>query len=219
MSDPTTPARRGPAPTKHLDLLWAAARLFARQGVAQTTTREIAAAAGTTERTLFKHFGSKDGLVQAVISQAVLPHLAPTSLDALRQVIEAHGDDFVAWHQALLAVRSEAMGASPELARLLIVELLRDDALRERFEAAWRPAVWVPLLGLVRRLQAEGRLRRDVAAETLVRAFLSVNIGHLVTRHILAPGLDWPAAGEEAALARIYFGGAAGKDFSKKTSG
>ncbi|HYF06109.1 MAG TPA: helix-turn-helix domain-containing protein, partial [Acetobacteraceae bacterium] len=78
------PARRGPAPTKHLDLLWAAARLFGSRGVAQTTTRDIAAEAGTTERTLFKHFGSKEGLVQAVISEAVVAHLAPTSLDALR---------------------------------------------------------------------------------------------------------------------------------------
>jgi len=211
MSDAPTPARRGPPPTKHLDLLWAAARLFARQGVAQTTTREIAAAAGTTERTLFKHFGSKEGLVQAVISQAVLPHLAPTSLDALRQVIEAHGDDFVAWHRALLASRSEAMAASPELTRLLLVELLRDEALRQRFEAAWRPAVWEPLLGLVRRLQREGRLRADVLAETLVRAFLSLNLGYLVTRHILAPDLAWNATDEEAGLAILFSAGAAGR--------
>lgn len=202
------PPRRGPAPTKHLDILWAATRLFARRGVAQTTTRDIAAEAGTTERTLFKHFGSKEGLVEAVIAQAVLPHLAPTSLEALRGVIEAQGDDFVAWHEALLASRSAAIGQSPELTRLLLVELLRDEALRRRFEELWRPAVWEPLLGLVRRLQSEGRLRADLRAEPLVRAFLSLNLGYLITRHVLAPGLDWDDPAERAAQARVFFQGA-----------
>lgn len=212
MPEARPPARRGPVPTKHVDILWAAARLFARQGVGQTSTREIAAEAGTTERTLFKHFGSKDGLVQAVMSQAVLPHLAPTSLDALRQVIEAHGADFVAWHQALLAARSSVAAESPELTRLLLVELLRDEALRRRFDAIWRPAVWEPLLGLVRRLQAEGRLRPDLQAETLVRAFLSLNIGHLAVRHILAPGPGWDDAREHAALAQLFAFGALRRD-------
>jgi AcrR family transcriptional regulator len=208
MSAPDPSARRGPPPTKHVDILWTAVRLFARQGVAQTTTREIAAEAGTTERTLFKHFASKDGLVQAVISQAVLPHLAPTSLDALRQVIEQHGEDFGAWHQALLASRSEAMAAGPELTRLLLVELMRDESLRQRFEAAWRPAVWEPLVGLVQRLQSEQRMRRDVRAETLVRGFLSLNIGYLVTRHILAPQGHWDDAAERASIAGLFAKGA-----------
>ena len=184
------------------------ARLFARQGVGHTSTRQVATEAGTTERTLFKHFGSKDGLVQAVIAQAVLPHLAPSSLDALRRVIEAHGEDFVAWHRTLLAARSEAAAESPELTRLLLVELLRDEALRQRFEQAWRPAVWDPLLGLVRRLQAEGRLRTDLQPESLVRGFLSLNIGHLVVRHILAPGPGWDDAREHAALAQLFAFGA-----------
>lgn len=210
MSEPADPPRRGPPPTKNIDILWAAARLFAHQGVAQTTTREVASAAGTTERTLFKHFGSKDGLVEAVIAQAVLPHLAPTSLDALRRVIEEHGDDFVAWHEALLATRSQVIGESPELTRLLLVELLRDQTLRRRFEDAWRPAVWEPLLGLVRRLRSEGRLRRDIPAETLVRAFLSLNVGYLVTRHILAPEDAWDEQKECAAMARLFSEGAAG---------
>lgn len=204
MTDDTLPARRGPAPTKHIDILWTAARIFARQGVAQTTTRQIAAEAGTTERTLFKHFGSKDALVQAVIEQAVLPHLAPTSLDALRQVIEAHGDDFVAWHVALLRSRLDALGRSPELTRLLLVELLRDDSLRERFVAEWLPSVWQPLAGLFGRLQQEGRLRSDLPAASMVRQFLSLNLGYLIARLILAPTLAWNDAMEQQAIAEAF---------------
>jgi AcrR family transcriptional regulator len=209
-TDEAVPARRGPAPTKHLDLLWAAARLFGSRGVAQTTTRDIAAEAGTTERTLFKHFGSKEGLVQAVIAEAVVAHLAPTSLAALRQAIEAHGGDLAHWHRALLHGRSQALAQAPELTRLLLVELLRDQALLARFADEWVGAVWKPLQSLFRRLQAEGRLRRDVPAEALARMFLSLNLGHLVGRHVLAPDLRWQDEAEIAAIAAVFARGAAG---------
>lgn len=208
-NDARRPARRGPAPTKHLDVLWAAARLFSQRGVAQTSTREIAAAAQTTERTLFKHFGSKDGVVQAVISEAVVAHLAPTSLDALRQAIEAHGDDLATWHRALLTQRSAALAQAPELTRLLLVELLRDDALRARFAATWTGAVWQPLLALLERLQRDGRVRRDIPAASLVRMFLSLNLGFLIGRHVLSPDLTWNDDAEVAAIAALFAAGTA----------
>lgn len=206
---PPQPLRRGPPATKHIDILWAAARLFSRRGVAQTTTRDIAAEARTTERTLFKHFGSKDGLVQAVISDAVLAHLAPTSLEALRHAIEAHDDDVAQWHRALLQGRSQALAAAPELTRLLLVELLRDDELRQRFTREWLPAVWEPLRGVFRKLQREGRMRKDIPAETLARMFLSLNISYLVSRHIVATGADWNDPAEIAAIASLFARGSA----------
>ena len=208
MPSRSSSSRRGPQPTKHIDILWAAARLFAGQGVAQTSTREIAAAASTTERTLFKHFGSKEGLVHAVIEQAVLPHLAPTSLEGLRRVIEAHGDDFAAWHVALLESRSDAMAKAPELSRLLLVEMLRDEGLLGRFVDQWLPAVWHPLLDLFERLQAEGHMSRSLSADSLVRMFLSLNLGYLIARHLLAPGRGWKDGDERKGIARLFSVGA-----------
>ena len=41
----------------------AADRLFAEQGYAETTVRDIAAAAGVTERTFFRYFGGKEELI------------------------------------------------------------------------------------------------------------------------------------------------------------
>jgi AcrR family transcriptional regulator len=211
MADETanSPARRGPAPTKHVDILWAAAALFSRQGVAQTTTREIATAAQTTERTLFKHFGNKEALIHAVISEAVVAHVAPVSLEALRHAIESAGDDLAGWHLELLRQRMHATGAAPELTRLLLVELLRDDALRERFAAEWREAAWKPLLALFRKLQREGRLRQDLRAEALARMFLSLNVAHLVSRFILAPDARWHDDDDLWAIAALFARGAA----------
>lgn len=54
----------------HQRLIQAALQLFAAQGITETTTRQIAELAGVNEVTLFRHFGSKNGLLLAVIEDA-----------------------------------------------------------------------------------------------------------------------------------------------------
>ncbi|WP_298280055.1 TetR/AcrR family transcriptional regulator [uncultured Bradyrhizobium sp.] len=201
-------ARRGPAPTKHLDILWTAVELFGRQGVGQTTTRQIAAAANTTERTLFKHFASKDRLVEAVMREAVIAQLAPASLNALRQAIGEAQDDLVAWHRSLLHERMQATGKATELTRLLLVELLRDETVRKQFGKQWQSAAWKPLVALLVKLQGENKLRTDLDAAALARMFLSLNVGHLVGRFILAPGARWNDEQDIAAIAELFAHGA-----------
>lgn len=51
-------------------LVQAALQLFAVQGITDTTTRQIAELAGVNEVTLFRHFGSKHGLLLAVLEEA-----------------------------------------------------------------------------------------------------------------------------------------------------
>lgn len=50
-------------------ILEAAARVFSERGYAGTTTRALAAAAGVNEVTLFRHFGTKQGLFQVVVTR------------------------------------------------------------------------------------------------------------------------------------------------------
>ncbi len=68
MSTPTRAARRRP-PARQL-LLNAAARIFARDGLVGATTREISREAGVNEVTLFRHFGTKEHLIEAVVGTA-----------------------------------------------------------------------------------------------------------------------------------------------------
>ncbi len=208
------PARRGPAPTKHVDLLWTASRLFAAQGVAATTTRQIAAAAGTTERTLFKHYGSKEGLVQAVMTHAVLAQMAPASLQDLRGSIEqgaGPSGDLAAWHVALLAARESAMAEAPELSRLLLLEILRDPDLRSQFGRQWLDSAWRPLVAVMARLRSSGELRQDVDPEAMARAFFSLNLGYLIARHLLCPSLPWDDEAERRSIAEIFAHGVAAR--------
>ena len=99
-------------------LIQAASELFISQGVNHTTTRQIANLAGVNEVTLFRNFGNKYGLLQAVIQEA------PTFRDLgemLMQQAIASGDR----HQALKTYASECLHAleqSPAFVRSLIGE-------------------------------------------------------------------------------------------------
>lgn len=77
----------------------AAARLFAERGYDATSVREIVEAAGVTKPTLYYHFGSKQGLGEALLTRpmteflAVLRALNRDEADPIRlltRTIEAH---------------------------------------------------------------------------------------------------------------------------------
>jgi AcrR family transcriptional regulator len=103
------PEHETQTPETRARLLEAAARVFAGQGYARATTRELAAAAGVNEVTLFRHFGSKQGLFAAVIDTFAAP--------AITSEMEVHftGDyrqDLVKMGQQIMKVlvdRQEAM--------------------------------------------------------------------------------------------------------------
>jgi TetR/AcrR family transcriptional regulator len=64
-----------------------AARLFAERGYDATSVREIVEAAGVTKPTLYYHFGSKEGLAQALLT---VPMTALAT--RLRQCLDATSD-------------------------------------------------------------------------------------------------------------------------------
>jgi AcrR family transcriptional regulator len=81
------------------DIARVAARLFATQGYEATSVRTIVEAAGVTKPTLYYHFGSKEGLAEALLTRpmAVLADAMRATLKApidpvgaLVQVVEAH---------------------------------------------------------------------------------------------------------------------------------
>lgn len=191
----------------HAEILWAATRLFSRKGTALASTREIASMAGTTERTLFAHFRSKQGLISAVIDEAVLAHLVPTSLEDLTKLIASYNGNFREWHAALLRSRLAELLKRPELTRMLLGELLTDEAQRERFVKLWRPAVWEPIKELFVRLQQQGSLRADVGAADLASQFLRVNISFLVSRILDPASVAAADEGETASIALVFHSG------------
>jgi AcrR family transcriptional regulator len=75
MTTPPKASRRRP-PARQL-LLNAAVRVFARDGLDGATTRAISREAGVNEVTLFRHFGTKEHLIEAVVGSAFGPSGTP----------------------------------------------------------------------------------------------------------------------------------------------
>jgi AcrR family transcriptional regulator len=71
--------RANPRPLRRAaadEILFVAARLFARKGFAATSTREIADAAGLRQPSLFHHYPSKEAILEALLDQALGDSLA-----------------------------------------------------------------------------------------------------------------------------------------------
>ena len=81
-----------------------AAGLFATQGYEATSVRMIVEAAGVAKPTLYYHFGSKEGLAQALLTVPMR-----VLADAMRSILEARGDPV----EALVADRRGALRVLP----------------------------------------------------------------------------------------------------------
>lgn len=82
---PANPTRPRNAEATRVELLRAARRRFTVLGYERTTTRDIAADAGVNVALISRYFGSKDGLLAAVIeaSAEVMDPWRPGSMDEL----------------------------------------------------------------------------------------------------------------------------------------
>lgn len=195
---------RKPSPAIRSAILRAALALFAERGAEAATTREIAASAGTTERTLFKHFGSKAGLVQNVIAEVALDLMRQ---DAFARVYDPQPftrDELAGWHRAFLSERIATAERSPDNYRVLLGELLRDETFRGRFAELWLSSVFAPLVGHLRRMQEDGEIAAVQTPEALAGAFFSLNLGYLVSRFALSPVRGWSTAQDIETISALF---------------
>lgn len=181
-------------------ILAAAERLFAERGYAGTRTAEVARAAKVTERTLFKRFPDKDALLERVLTPALALAATPPPAGAA---------SFPVWFETLIRQRLAAAQAQPHALRMVLVELLTSAAARKRFAPLWKRALWGGLVNVVARFQARGELRADLEAEALARMVLSLALGYLLSRTLVAPGLAWDDAKEIGRLLQVLQRGAA----------
>lgn len=116
-------------------ILRAAIASFSERGFDGTTTAGVARAAGVTQPLVHHHFGSKEGLYEAVLDALFAPLLERLAL-ASELSAQAPSPD---WLRQLLIALTCAMAEDPALARLLVLEGGRrgpaSDALWRRWGA------------------------------------------------------------------------------------
>jgi AcrR family transcriptional regulator len=172
--------------SSHDRILLGAKQLFAQRGYENTSTVAIARQAGTSESQLMKHFGSKEGLLEAIFERG-WTSLAPEMTKAREQ------ESPRARLRALLEVVVSGLERDPELMELMMLE-----ARRVRREAN-QVLVTTGFLQLIRivdecLVQAEhaGQLRAGLKPEAIRSGLIGMFEG-LLRDMVLARRTGFPA--------------------------
>jgi AcrR family transcriptional regulator len=172
-------------------ILQAAARVYAQHGFRGATTRLIAIEAGVNEVSLFRTFGSKAALFEAMMQL----HSASLPVPDLPEVPADPQTELTPWCAALLA----HMRQWRSIIRKSFGELEeRPEAANVMCEGPHCAAV--ALAAYVSRLQAIGLADETVDVATAVSMFISSMFGDAVGRDVLPP--DAFPQPEEAAPAK-----------------
>jgi AcrR family transcriptional regulator len=162
-----TPDAPGPRPTGREALLAGAIGHFAEHGVGDTSLRALAEAIGTSHRMLIYHFGSREGLLAAVVD--TVEQGARETLARMVDEAKADPDPVEAglryWH----LVTDEALVYGPlffELSSHAMLGLPHAAGLRERLVTTWLDALeamWGARGVPAGRAREQGRLDLAVA--------------------------------------------------------
>ncbi|MBI2955811.1 MAG: TetR/AcrR family transcriptional regulator [Acidobacteria bacterium] len=168
-------------------MLVAAKALFAGQGYENTSTVAIARQAGTSESQLMKHFGSKEGLLEAIFEHA-WQQIAAATVHAV-EYLASPADKLTGLVNTMLTV----MEKDPDLKLLLLLEgrRIRKEGHMVMLTGGYRQFVHTvdDLLGQMR---AAGQLRPDVPIEGVRSALMGAFEG-LMRDQLLAQRLGYPA--------------------------
>lgn len=157
----------------------AAADLLAREGREAVTTRAVATAAGVQAPAIYRLFGDKDGLLEAVAEHGYATFLAAKHADA-------HPRDPVEDLRAGWDLSVEFGLANPELYTLMYGEPRRGTN-----SAAFQAGMQI-LLGRIQRLAAAGQLR--------VNEELAASLIHATARGAVLTWLSLPDDRQDPAL-------------------
>jgi AcrR family transcriptional regulator len=198
-----------PRTEKEAAILQAATEIFGAKGYRDARTADIAACARVTERTLFRYFPSKDRLYRRVMFPAVLAATMPRELTETGKLFAADSESFADWHRRVLKLRVGAARAAAPQFRLMIATLMSDEALRAKVIAIWKKNLWQHALATVERFQKRRQLRTDLPREAIARAIISLNLGYIIARALLAPQAPWDDEAEVEATVELLMRGAA----------
>jgi AcrR family transcriptional regulator len=163
-------------------ILLATREVFAQKGSRGTTTREVAERAEVNEATLFRHFGTKQQLLQTM-----LDHFCANSEDDVSFIDQLQGPI----EEQLRELCRKGISRITERRDLICVSLAEESLNPDSTIQAWRgPNIAQRKLADFMRARIEaGELHGD--ADGLARVFMSFMFAYVVSRRI------WPDASSE----------------------
>ena len=178
-------------------ILQAAKQLFASRGYENTSTVAIARLAGTSESQLMKHFGSKEGLLEAIFDEGWTGLASQvTELDKV-----ASPRDKL---RRLLDLMLAGMERDPELKLLILLEgrRIRKEGQMVLMTQGFLAFVRV-LDGILAEMRAANQLRPDINLEAVRSALMGMFEG-LLRDQMLAEKTGFPSRYTAADLRQVF---------------
>lgn len=140
------------------------AEMFAARGISATTVRDIGQAAGVFPGSLYHWFGSKDGIVRAILTEFM------AAIQQRFEQVERSIDDPVVRVEGYIGATLEIIAAFPEATAIYQNDrqYLRDHGLLDEVDVPAR-AMRNHWLRAIKRGVAAGSFRPDVPTEVFYR--------------------------------------------------
>jgi AcrR family transcriptional regulator len=191
------PSESPRVPSSHDRILMSAKQLFASRGYENTSTVAIARLAGTSESQLMKHFGSKEGLLEAIFDFGW--EELRSNLAALQQLPSPEKK-----LQALLDATLQGMEKDPELKQLLLLEGRR---IRREGRMVLMTGGFLSYVGLIDGILLEmrdrGQLRPDLNPQAVRSALIGMFEG-ILRDQLLAERAGFPSTAKVSDLRQLF---------------
>lgn len=171
-------------------VLRAAVEVIAERGFRGAATSEIARRAGVAEGTIFRHFKTKQVLLEHIVDPFVQRILAPIALRGLQPVLDAEYASFPEFLRALAKNRLELVRDNLPVVRILLQEVPINPELRARIMRNLGVKIIPEILAAIRRFQERGELCDD-PPETIYLVMVSSFGGYVLARFVLSPDRAW----------------------------
>jgi len=139
-------------------MLDAAIACFAERGIAATTLRAIATAAGVTPALLHYYFQSREKLVEVLLQERIAPFVAVSAAPLLKPLPSPR-----ATLRLFLETHMRNLAANPWMPRLMAREVLSEGgSLREHMQAQFSAVLSPKTFMLIVAAQQRGEIRNDL---------------------------------------------------------
>ena len=197
---------------RQTEILDAAVAYFAERGYSAATTRDIAAAAGVAEGTIFRYFPTKKSMLHA-ITLRFLSGAADAAMRPIEEMLRnAESRDIRSIFYDILMDRLALMERLYPMARVALTEMLYHEDIRELIQEKLLNRAFEAFRQFHQAMEARGMIRRGLSSEALFRSMFA-NVLLFVVQHKLFPS-DNPTEMETAfdQMFDVIYGGLAPRE-------
>lgn len=181
---------------KQVKILEAAIEMFAEKGYASTSTSEIAKRAGVAEGTIFRHYKTKKDLLLSIVTPTIFKSVAPFLMkEFVKEVFENEYQSFDDFLRTLFKNRYEFVKKFHPAIRIFWQELAFHSEIKELFQEIFMTHVYEKFKKIIEHFQKKGEIM-DIPAESIMRLMITTIAGHLVTRFVILPDIQWDEEAE-----------------------